>query len=124
MATLVLLNNFLHDFSAAGWIFCSLLFFIILQSLPVTFKERREDDLYKVIIKILRSVRMFMLLSFAGIVIFGMVRAFAYRQYEWSAAAGDAQITLLIVKHIILTIVFAGGIYYYIRAGKLIKNNK
>jgi len=124
MATLVLLNNFMHDFSAAGWIFCSVLLLIILRSLPETFKNRRGDDLYTVIVKILRSIRLFMLLSLAGIIIFGIVRALAYKQYEWSAAAGDAQITLLIVKHLILTIVFAGGIYYYIKTGKLVKNNE
>ncbi|MEN8222972.1 MAG: hypothetical protein ABFR36_06895 [Acidobacteriota bacterium] len=124
MATLVLLNNFMHDFSAAGWIFCSILLLTIIRSLPDSFEERGGDELYEVIEKMLKSVRLFMLFSLAGIVIFGIVRAFAYKQYEWSAASGDVQIILLIIKHILLTIVFAGGIYYYVKAGKLIKNNK
>lgn len=62
-----------------------------------------------------------MKLSFAGIIIFGLVRAFAYKQYEWNAAAGQSQVTLLIVKHIILTAVFAFGVVYYIKACKFIK---
>jgi len=123
MATLILLNNFLHDFSAAGWIFCSLLLLITIRNLPIDFLQRKGDELYTTLVKILKSVRFFMLLSLAGIVIFGIVRALAYREYEWNQAAGNEQITLLIIKHVLLSIVFAGGIYYYIRAGKLIKNN-
>lgn len=114
----------MHDFSAAGWIFCSLLLLVALRALPGDFRERRGDDLHRAIEKILQRVRQFMLYSLAGIVIFGIIRALAYREYEWSEAAGDGQITVLIVKHILLTVVFAGGIYYYIRAGKLINNNE
>lgn len=65
-----------------------------------------------------------MMLSLAGIVVFGIFRALAYKSYEWNAAAGDSQITLLIVKHIILSFVFAAGLYYYLQAGKLVKNNE
>ncbi len=123
MATLVLLNNFLHDFSAAGWIFCSVLLFVILRSLPDEFHARKGDELHKIILNIFRKIRAFMILSLAGIIIFGVFRALAYKSFEWNAASGDSQITLLIVKHIILAFVFAAGIHYYLQAGKLIKNN-
>lgn len=124
MATLVLLNNFLHDFSAAGWIFCSVLLFVMLRSLPDSFSARKGDDLHLIILNCLKKIRSFMMLSLAGIVVFGIFRALAYKSYEWNAAAGDSQITLLIVKHIILSFVFAAGLYYYLQAGKLVKNNE
>jgi hypothetical protein len=47
----------------------------------------------------------------------------AYRTYEWSVVAGDSQVTLLIVKHIIFTVIFIPGIVLYIRAGKLIRKS-
>ena len=52
------------------------------------------------------------------IVVFGVIRMIAYRRYEWSEEAGDGQITLLIVKHIIFTAIFACGLISYYRAGK------
>ena len=56
-----------------------------------------------------------------GITVFGVVRMLAYRTYEWSEAAGDSQITVLIVKHILLTAVFLWGAYYYVRSRKALK---
>jgi len=112
MANLVLLNNFLHDFCAAGWIFCTVLLWQFFRK-SVTFDSPTTD--------ILRTIRQLMLLSVAGIVVFGVIRALAYTTYEWNEAAGDAQVTLLIVKHIILTFVFIWGVYYFRKAGKYLQ---
>ena len=69
----------------------------------------------------LKTVLFLMRLSVAGIIVFGVVRTLAYKTYEWNAAAGQSQITLLIVKHIILTGIFAIGLFYYVRARKLVR---
>ena len=114
MANLILLNNFLHDFSAAGWIFSTVLLWRIMK-LSINHNLLTHE--------ILRTIRKLMLISVGGIVIFGAVRAFAYTTYEWNAAAGDAQITLLIVKHILLTAVFAIGIFFYRKAGAFLKES-
>lgn len=115
MAVLVLLNNFLHDFSAAGWVFGSVLLWSTLR------KKAAGDPPDRAIVPILRIVLLLMSLSFVGIVIFGIIRTIAYRTYEWNQAAGQSQITLLIVKHIIFTLVFAVGLVYYLRARRLVK---
>ncbi len=59
--------------------------------------------------------------SFVGIVIFGVLRAIAYKSYEWNAAAGQSQVTLLIVKHVILSLIFVLGLVYYIKATRFIR---
>lgn len=64
-----------------------------------------------------------MILCLLGIIVFGLFRTVAYRTYEWSVVAGDSQVTLLIVKHIIFTVIFIPGIVLYIRAGKLIRKS-
>jgi hypothetical protein len=69
----------------------------------------------------LKTVLFLMRLSLAGIVVFGIVRTLAYKTYEWNAAAGQSQITLLIIKHVILTGVFTVGLICYIRARKLVR---
>ena len=111
MALIILLNNFLHDFSAAGWLFSSVLLWVIL-------KNKDPDDS---VVQIIKTILLLMNISLFGIVAFGLVRTLAYKTYEWSDAAGQAQITLLIAKHIILTVIFAFGLVYYLKARKLVK---
>jgi len=115
MAILVLLNNFLHDFSAAGWLFCTVILWSILR------KEIPGSDAGKIIIDTIKTILLLMRISLGGIIVFGIIRALAYKTYEWNAAAGESQVTLLIVKHILLLGVFIIGVVYYIRAKKLLK---
>jgi hypothetical protein len=115
MAILVLLNNFMHDFSAAGWLFCTLLLWWILKQEGLIDSGPVVPGIIKLIINLMR-------ISLGGIIVFGIIRALAYKQYEWSAAAGDSQVTLLIAKHILLTFVFILGVIYYRRAMKLVKS--
>lgn len=114
MAILVLLNNFLHDFSAAGWLVGTVVLWSILKKgVPLA-------DEGGTVAGVLKTILILMRLSLAGIIIFGLVRAFAYKGYEWNEAAGQSQVTLLIVKHIVFTVIFVPGLVYYIRTAKLI----
>jgi hypothetical protein len=115
MAILVLLNNFLHDFSAAGWLFCTVILWSMLR------KEIPGGDAGKIVIDTIKTILVLMRLSLGGIIVFGIVRALAYKTYEWNAAAGEGQVTLLIVKHILLLGVFIIGVVYYTRAKKCIR---
>ncbi len=115
MTIVVMLNNFLHDFSAAGWIFGTVLLWTMIR------KKIPGGDAGATIIQVLKQVILLMGLSLAGVVIFGVFRALAYQKYEWNAAAGEAQVTLLIVKHIILAGVLVLGLHNCGRAKKMIK---
>jgi hypothetical protein len=59
--------------------------------------------------------------SFAGIIIFGIIRVITYKQYEWNQLAGQSQITLLLVKHVILSLAFVFGLVYYFKASNLVR---
>lgn len=118
MATIVLLNNFMHDFSAAGWIFCSVQLFMVFRN---GLESRQQTDAS---IGMLKTVLLLMKLSLAGIVLFGAVRVLAYKSFEWSEAAGDAQITVLVIKHIFLTGVFIWGLRLFIITGRWIKKTE
>jgi putative copper export protein len=118
LALLILLNNFLHDFSAAGWLFGSILLWTIL-------KERLEfESITDFGNSMIKAVLLLMNLSVAGIVVFGVVRAIAYKSFEWSVEAGNGQVTLLIVKHILFTVIFVVGLIQYLKALKIVKNEK
>lgn len=112
MALLVLLNNFMHDFSAAGWLVGSVLLWSILRR---TFDAQEARSAVSGIVQLIVTT---MRISFVGIVVFGGVRMAAYTTYEWNEAAGDSQITLLIVKHVLLAGVFFWGLIHYLRARK------
>ena len=115
MAILVLLNNFLHDFSAAGWLFgATILWFLFRRIIGKSFADDK-------LIETLKIILLLMNFSFVGIVVFGTIRAVAYKNYEWSHMAGQSQITLLIIKHAILALAFAFGLAYYIKASKLVR---
>ncbi len=115
LAILVLLNNFLHDFCAAGWVFGAVILWSVLPSKIPT------GDSGTIAVKLLGTVLVLMRLSVIGIVLFGLLRTVAYRTYEWNEAAGDSQVLLLIIKHVIFTLIFLAGLVYYIKASKLIR---
>ena len=109
-ALLVLLNNFMHDFSAAGWLFGTVILWVVVRNQE---KEEKGDRHHPTVVAVTRATRLLMLYCLGGIVGFGVIRLLAYKQYEWSAAAGDAQVTLLIVKHILLTAIFFFGVVFF-----------
>jgi uncharacterized membrane protein len=108
-----MLNNFLHDLGASGWLFGSLLLWSVLR------KEIHVGAAHQVVADLLKTVMRFMRYSLAAIVVFGVVRALAYKEYEWNSVAGQDQVTLLIVKHIILVLIFVWGLVCYLRARNL-----
>ena len=113
VAILVLLNNFMHDFSAAGWLFGAVLLWMVRQ-------RGRENGLgAEGQLFVARCTRRLMWFCPAGIVFFGVFRAIAYRQYEWNAAAGDAQVPLLMAKHVLFFLLFFAGLLEFVRAGRL-----
>ena len=112
MPLLVLLNNFLHDFSAAGWIFSGLALNVLTRYCGIDVDSRRG------VVPAARMLRRLMRLSLAGIVVFGVVRALTYKTYEWMDAAGPGQVWLLALKHVILIAIFLVGLRAYIKAGR------
>lgn len=115
MAILVLLNNFLHDLSAAGLLVGTVLLWSIFR------KKNQGSNPGTGMIDLLKTLSLMVKLSLGGVVLFGVFRALAYKNYEWNAAAGENQVMLLIVKHVILAGVVVLGLVYYIRARKLMR---
>lgn len=114
MALLILLNNFFHDFSAAGWLFATIVMGVLLR------RDFGDGDGKKVAVHTLATLLLLTRISIVGIIVFGLVRAFAYRTYEWNAQAGQGQVTLLMVKHVIFTIIFVVGMTFYIKASRFV----
>lgn len=105
----------MHDFSAAGWLFGSVILWSLLK------KTAAGIDGGKVTADVLAIIMKLMRLSLAGIVVFGIVRALVYKDFEWNAAAGHSQVSLLVVKHVLLTLIFLLGLRYYFKARRYLE---
>jgi len=110
-----MLNNFLHDFSAAGWLFATIVMYVLLRR---TFGDGEGKI---VAADTLSTLLLLTRISIVGIVVFGLVRAFAYNKYEWNAEAGQGQVSLLLIKHVVFTIIFMVGMVCYIKANRFVK---
>jgi hypothetical protein len=113
-----MLNNFMHDFSAAGWLFATILLYVIQTKYSDQIAASKS---FAGLANTLLSLTRFCL---AGIIIFGIGRVLAYKKYEWNPIAGQGQVTLLIIKHVIFAIVFIAGSICYLKALGIIRKAK
>ena len=102
MAVLVMLNNYLHDLATAVFAVSALAAYLVLRS-PAA--NEAPVALQPVAAGLVRVGLVALAWTLAG----GVVRALAYRRYEWMEAVGRDQVPALVVKHVILvSLVIAG----------------
>ena len=109
-----MLNNLAHDFSAAAWIFGTLYGWLLLRKA----KSADNTESYRDLLGFNHWVMRF---SFIGVMLFGIGRYVFYKDYEWFEPAGESQVTMLIIKHVIFAIVVVLGALVYISVGKFLK---
>lgn len=112
MEIVVFLNNLMHDFAAAGWFFGAMML-VLIRRRSASSGLGVEGAMF-----VVRTIRALMWGCLCGILVCGTVRALAYRQYEWNAAAGDAQVRILVIKHIVFFVLFFASLWEFVRAGR------
>jgi hypothetical protein len=112
MAVLVMLNNYMHDLATAVFAVSALAAYFLLQS-P---SARTAPDAIRPVIEGLVKVGTISLVwTLAG----GVVRALAYKRYEWMEAVGKAQVPALVLKHVILVFFVILGVVMLRRVRQL-----
>lgn len=115
MGVLIVLNNYLHDLATGTWLAAGVFQWALLRRVPGTRPPapvvggnapaarggpaaagRAE------LLGALRTARWVSRTALGWILVGGVVRAAAFRSYEWSDAAGRGQLPLLAVKHALL----------------------
>ena len=113
---LIILNNFFHDLAAAMW-FCGALMLLFIYRQAINGEKIEKEFLVALFGKVKKITSISLVIVLAG----GVVRAINYQRYEWLPALGRGQVTLLVVKHILLVVIVIGGVYLQVRLLKNIK---
>lgn len=118
ISVLVMLNNYFHDFATALVVVTTFGMMCLIKRVEATGSRDSKElvvNLYPRMVHLAGGSVVFVF--FAGI-----IRSFTYKQYEWHDAVASGQVTALIIKHIVLTFLFAYGIYLWLRVYRKIKS--
>jgi len=113
MAVLVMMNNYMHDLATAVFGVTALTSYFLLQS-----RSAREAPaaIQPVVRSLVKVGTIALIWTLAG----GVVRALAYKRYEWVEAVGKAQVPALILKHVILVSFVVLGVLVLRRVRRLV----
>jgi hypothetical protein len=112
LGILVMLNNYFHDLAVAVLLVSVLLGWLLWRELV---KSRREAAPKYLLLRLSGGLATATRVSLVWIVLGGVVRALAYRDYEWLPAAGRGQIAALAIKHLLLVGLVTAGVYFQIK---------
>lgn len=117
IAIFVMLNNLFHDFAVA-MLSCSLILLMLIyrktqeQGNPVWMPFARD---------LAQSLNRLTRLCWLLLILGGIIRMIAYERFEWKEAAGNGQVTALLVKHVLLVALVAWGTMIQFRLKKFLK---
>lgn len=112
MAIVVMLNNYLHDLATAIFAVSAIAAWLLNRSVGM----REAPEVLRPVVAGLVRVGV---ASLGWTLLFGMVRGWTYREYEWVEAAGRGQVPVLVVKHVILVSLVIVGIVVLHRVRRL-----
>ena len=120
LAVFVMLNNWFHDFTVAMLV-CSL---ICLRLIYLRTREQPNAVWLPFARGLATSFNKVTHVCWAMLILLGIVRTLAYRNFEWEEAAGSGQITALVLKHVLLVSLVLWGTMSQLRLRKFFRENK
>jgi hypothetical protein len=113
LALAAMLNNYFHDLATA-------VFAVSTISSYFLFK-RLESKVIETVRPVINTLTRLAYGALIWIIVGGVFRALAYRRFEWMGAAGEGQIPVLIVKHVILVSFTGLGLYLLVSVRRKLK---
>lgn len=118
MGVLVMLNNYLHDVATALLLASATTVWILAQQ-KRRATERAVAAFY---VQAYRRLTRLAQVALVWILVGGVPRLLAYRQYEWANAAGMDQVPVLVAKHILLGTIVVWGAILWRRLGREVRD--
>lgn len=120
LGVLIMMNNYFHDVATALLLASGVTMWIIVKKLG----NSEEKAVVSYFLDVYRGVTRLAKFSLFWILIGGIPRVIAYKEFEWANAAGKGQIPALIIKHILFFIVVGTGAYVWMKIDRRIKKLK
>ncbi|AJE04657.1 hypothetical protein [Geobacter pickeringii] len=103
----IMMNNYFHDVATALLAASAFVLYAVYRVEESCTGPGATEFFLKTYRRMVRLARF----ALAWIVLGGIPRTIFYTRFEWANAAGKGQVPALIVKHILMVILVAGGVW-------------
>jgi hypothetical protein len=116
----IMMNNYFHDVATALLAASGITMWIIVKKFP----HGSDLSVTSFFLKIYEGVTKLAKFSLIWILVGGIPRTLAYREFEWANAVGKEQVPALIVKHLLAFTLVGTGAFLWIKLSRRIKDIK
>ena len=109
LAILIVMNNYFHDVATAMLASLSILLLIIYRQVD----ERSSPEQVRLLLTVYRKFTGYAKIALALILLGGIPRTLAYKDYEWLPALGKGIIPALIIKHVLMFTLVGLGLHFW-----------
>ena len=120
VGVVIMMNNYFHDVATALLLASGIVMWIIVKRLG----SENNEAVIGYFLKVYQGVTRLAKFALLWILIGGVPRTLAYKEFEWANAVGKNQVPALIVKHILAFIFVGCGAYLWIKLSRKIKQLK
>lgn len=117
LGVFIMMNNYFHDVATALLLASGIVMWVIVKRL----EGSEEKNVIRYFLSIYAGVTRLAKVSLVWILVGGIPRTIAYKEFEWANAVGKGQVPALIVKHILAFIFVGGGAYLWIKLSKRVR---
>ncbi len=117
LGVVIMMNNYFHDVATALLAASGVTMWIIVKR----YNEVQDPTVTDYFLKVYDSMTRLARFALFWILIGGIPRTIAYKEFEWANAVGKHQVPALIVKHILAFTFVGTGAYMWIKLSRRIK---
>jgi phosphate/sulfate permease len=111
----LMMNNYFHDVATALLAASAVALWVMLRRYEA---GPRGPDAARYFLELQAAMAKLARFSLAWIVLGGIPRTIWYGEFEWANAAGRAQVTALVVKHVVALALVIGGAVFWRRLAR------
>lgn len=111
-----MVNNYSHDIATAFLFVSGLVMWTLFRTAT---PEGGDPGAFYV--RVCRAAGTVAKLALCWILIAGVPRVIFYRSFEWSDMAGSLQVPAIVVKHVVMFSLVAGGLYFWSRLSRSVR---
>ncbi len=120
LGVFIMMNNYFHDVATALLAASGIAMWLIVKK----YDDNTNTDVTVYFLSIYRGITKLARFSLCWILIGGIPRTIAYKDFEWANAVGKNQVPALIAKHVLAFALVGTGVYLWVKLNNRIKDIK